>query len=76
MGVAFGRNLLATIFVFALSPWIAAMGISNVYVMIGVIGIAVLSFVFLFIWKGKQFRRNSAQRYRYFAARQFGARTV
>lgn len=70
------RNALATIFVFALSPWIAGVGIANVYVTIGVIGIAVLLFVFVFIWKGKQFRRMSAKRYRYFAERQYGARKV
>ncbi|KAK5129231.1 hypothetical protein LTR08_003734 [Meristemomyces frigidus] len=76
VGVTFTRNLLSTIFVFALSPWIASVGMANVYVTIGVIGIAVLSFVFVFIWKGKQFRRNSAKRYRWYAERQYGARSI
>ncbi|EMC92632.1 hypothetical protein BAUCODRAFT_151053 [Baudoinia panamericana UAMH 10762] len=76
VGVTFTRNALATIFVFALSPWIEGVGMANVYVTIGVIGIAVLLFVFVFIWKGKTFRRMTAKRYRYYAERQFGARTV
>nr|POE62888.1 putative mfs-type transporter [Quercus suber] len=76
VGVTFTRNVLGTIFVFALSPWIAAVGTANVYVTIGVIGIAVLLFVFVFLWKGKQMRRWTTARYRWYASRQFGARTV
>lgn len=76
VGVTFTRNALATIFVFALTPWINGVGMKNVFITIGVIGIAVLSFAFVFIAKGKQFRIWTAPRYRYFAERQFDARKV
>ncbi|KAF2105947.1 major facilitator superfamily domain-containing protein [Lophiotrema nucula] len=35
VGLTFTRNVLSTIFVFVLSPWIAQVGIENVYITIG-----------------------------------------
>ena len=64
------------ILVFALTPWVSAMGIKNVIIMITVIGTAVLSFVVVFITWGKQFRVWTTKRYRYYAERQFEARRV
>lgn len=64
VGITFTRNALATVFIFALSPWIAGVGMANVYVTIGVIGIVVLLFVFVFIIKGKKFRSMTAKRYK------------
>lgn len=76
VAVTFTRNALGTIFVFALSPWIAQVGVANVYVTVGVIGIVVLLFILVFVWKGKHMRRWTATRYRTYADRQFGARKV
>lgn len=74
VGVTFTRNLIGTIFVFALTPWIARVGISNVIITITVIGTVVLAFVFSFIFYGKRFRAITTRRYRYYAGRQLGER--
>lgn len=76
VAVTFTRNAFSTAFVFAVSPWIVAQGMTNVYVTIGVIGTAVLLFTFVFIYYGKRFRVRSAHRYRYYAGRQFESRNV
>ncbi|KAF3769625.1 MFS general substrate transporter [Cryphonectria parasitica EP155] len=76
VALTFSRNTLSTVFVFAMTPWISAVGISNVFNTIGAIGLAVLLFAFAFIWKGKVWRYKSAGRYRYFAARQFDPRPI
>jgi uncharacterized membrane protein len=52
------------------------MGIQNVIVIITVLGTVVLAFVFVFIFWGKKMRVWSANRYRYYAERQFEARRV
>jgi hypothetical protein len=69
--VTFTRNIIGTILVFALTPWVAAVGISNVIITITVLGTVVLAFVLLFIWKGKRMRVWTTGRYRYYAERQF-----
>ncbi|RDW88471.1 hypothetical protein BP6252_00503 [Coleophoma cylindrospora] len=61
VAVTFTRNAVGTIFVFALSPWIAAVGISNVIITITVIGTAVLAFVGVFIVWGKKMRVKNAE---------------
>jgi len=76
VSITFTRNVVSTIFVFALTPWIDGVGITNVFVMITVIGIAVLLLVFLFIYKGKAFRRWTAAKYYYYSERQFDSRKV
>ncbi|KAE8440904.1 hypothetical protein EG329_006325 [Mollisiaceae sp. DMI_Dod_QoI] len=76
VAVTFIRNIIGTIFVFALTPWINAVGIQNVIITITVIGTVVLAFVFLFIFKGKSFRVRSAKRYRGYAEKQFEARRI
>lgn len=68
--------MLSTIFVFAMTPWIEAVGMANVFNTIGAIGLAVLLFAFAFLWKGKTWRYQNAQQYRYFAARQFDPRPI
>jgi len=47
------------------------VGIPNVFNTIGAIGLFILSFSAVFIWKGKYFRYATAKTYRYYAARQF-----
>lgn len=76
MALTFSRNTLSTIFVFAMTPWIGAVGIANVFNTIGVIGLVVLLFAFVFLWKGKVWRHRNAQRYKYFATRQFDPRPI
>ncbi|PVH84827.1 serine/threonine kinase 16 [Cadophora sp. DSE1049] len=63
VAVTFTRNLVATILVFALTPWIEEMGIQNCVITISAIGTFILAFVVLFIWKGKMFRIWTRERY-------------
>ena len=76
MGVTFTRNIIATILIFVLTPWIASMGLRNVFIIIGVLVTAVLLGTFVFIYYGKTFRVKSTERYRYYAARQYEPRPV
>lgn len=61
---------------FAMTPWIEAVGMANVFNTIGAIGLVVLLFSFVFLWKGKAWRHQCAWRYRHFAARQFDPRPI
>ncbi|KAF2221917.1 major facilitator superfamily domain-containing protein [Elsinoe ampelina] len=70
------RNTFSTIFVFAMPAWIARTGIPNVFNAIGAIGLLILSFSAVFIWKGKHFRWRFADVYSYYAKRQFEARPI
>lgn len=65
------RNTFSTIFVFGMPAWTAAVGIPNVFNTIGAIGLLILSFAAVLIWKGKNLRYSTAKTYRYYAARQF-----
>lgn len=76
MSVTFTRNALSTAFVFAITSWIAKVGMKNVFITINVIGTVVLLFTLLFIYQGKRFRVLTTARYRYFAERHFEARKV
>jgi MFS family permease len=76
VGLTFVRNILATIFVFAMVPWVNSVGMANVFNTIGAIGLVVLLFAFAFIWKGKHWRFVCAKRYKYYAARQFDPRPI
>ena len=76
MGVTFTRNIISTVFVFVLTPWIAGMGLKNVFIIIGVLITAVLLGTFVFIYYGKTLRVKSTKRYRYYAARQYESRPV
>ncbi|KKY19529.1 putative synaptic vesicle transporter svop [Phaeomoniella chlamydospora] len=74
VSVTFTRNLISMIFVFAATPWIASVGMQNVYITIGVLLTAVLLGNFVFIIWGKQFRVMTREKYRAWARRQFGGR--
>ena len=76
VALTFSRNTLSTVFVFAMTPWIKRVGMSNVFNTIGAIGVAVLMFAFVFIWRGKDWRHRTAGTYRHFAARQFASRPI
>ena len=70
------RNVVATGFVFAISPWIEAIGMKNVFNMLGILMTVILLSVFVFIFYGKKFRVRSAARYRYYAGKQFDCRVI
>jgi hypothetical protein len=76
VGLTFARNTFSTIFVFAMTPWIAAVGMANVFNIIGVLGLVILLFSFVFIWQGKRWRFAAAKRYKYYARRQFDPRPL
>ncbi|KAJ5766327.1 MFS general substrate transporter [Penicillium nucicola] len=70
VGVTFVRNTVSTCFIFALTPWFAAVGIQNVILSIACIATFFLCFVGIFIKWGKQFRARTAARYKMFAGKQ------
>merc|ERR1712137_380412 len=74
VGVTFTRNVIATIFVFALTPWVTKVGLHNVMLTFAMISIATLSTTGIFIKFGKKWRIQTAQRYRGFAAKQMDSR--
>ncbi|GAB1198574.1 hypothetical protein APSETT444_007900 [Aspergillus pseudonomiae] len=74
VGVTFIRNLISTIFVFALTPWIASVGLTGFYITFGLILTVILSGNLVFIYFGKRFRVMTAKRYRYYAERQMDLR--
>ncbi|RDL31800.1 Uncharacterized protein BP5553_09202 [Venustampulla echinocandica] len=76
VGVTIVRNVFSTAFIFALSPWVAAVGIKYVLVTIVLIATVILSFLAVFIIFGKIFRARSAARYKYYAARQYKERAL
>ncbi|KAJ5647470.1 hypothetical protein N7490_003842 [Penicillium lividum] len=67
VGVTFIRNLISTIFVFALQPWVDRVGLTWFYVTFGLISTVVLLGNFVFIYFGKKFRVQAAGRYRQFS---------
>ncbi|OQE36331.1 hypothetical protein PENCOP_c012G03271 [Penicillium coprophilum] len=63
-GVTFLRNLFATIFVFAVTPWTAAVGIGNVFLTIGVLmSIILIPGTIAFLYYGKRIRHWTTDRY-------------
>ncbi|KAF7561496.1 hypothetical protein G7046_g2645 [Stylonectria norvegica] len=76
VGVTVVRNTFSTVFIFALTPWIAAVGIKYVLVTILLIACLILAFFGVFIKYGKLFRERSADRYQYYAARQYKEKPV
>lgn len=71
VGVTVVRNTFSTAFIFALSPWVAAIGIKYVLVAILLIACVILMLFGVFIRYGKTFRERSASRYQYYALRQY-----
>ncbi|KAJ5649954.1 uncharacterized protein N7484_003677, partial [Penicillium longicatenatum] len=71
VGVTFIRNLISTLFVFALSPWVDQVGLTWFYVTFGLISTVILLGNFIFIYFGKKFRVMTAGRYREFSQEKF-----
>jgi len=72
--VTFVRNMVSMAMVFAISPWIAGMGVYNMFVLLGVLTIAVNATYIPMMIYGKRLRKLSAQNYAKYAARQFRTR--
>ncbi|GLI79756.1 hypothetical protein PoHVEF18_008097 [Penicillium ochrochloron] len=73
VGVTFIRNLISTIFVFALAPWVDRVGLTWFYVTFGLITTVIMLGNVIFIYFGKSFRVRAAGKYRYFSAQRLGA---
>ncbi|KAJ5947353.1 hypothetical protein N7466_000368 [Penicillium verhagenii] len=67
VGVTFIRNLISTVFVFALDPWVNRVGLSWFYVTFGLIATVILLGNFIFVYIGKKFRVKTAGRYRHYS---------
>ena len=69
--VVFVRNIISTGLVFAITPWIAGMGVYNMFVLLGCLSIAVaLTCVPLIIW-GRKWRAQLTGRYESYAMKQY-----
>jgi len=76
IGVAFVRNIMATILVFVIQPWFNGMGVYNSFVLLGCISVAFsLTAIPMYIW-GKKARIRCADRYRHYAEKQFVIRSL
>lgn len=70
VGIVFMRNVFSLVVLFALTPWIEAMGLQNVHIITAVACFAVLLLpIPLLIW-GKKARVATAAKYRRMAMRQ------
>lgn len=69
VAVIFVKNLFPTILVFSLTPWIAATGMANVFIVLTVLVVFVLLWNILFLIYGKRFRERSAEKYRWLAGK-------
>jgi hypothetical protein len=76
IGVAFVRNIMAMILVFSIQPWFNGMSIYNAFILLGCLAIAFsLTAIPMYIW-GKKYREKCADRYRYYASKQFVIRSL
>ncbi|PYI23950.1 MFS general substrate transporter [Aspergillus japonicus CBS 114.51] len=75
VGVTLTRNTFSTVFIFALSPWVARVGLKDTFVTILVLAVAILLAFVVFLRYGKSLRGFSASRYLYYAARQYKERS-
>jgi hypothetical protein len=76
VGITFIRNVLATTFVFALTPWVAAVRLQNVMLTFAMITVLVLggATVALIIY-GKRLRSATVGVYQVYARRQMDTRS-
>lgn len=74
VGIIFMRNVFAVVILFALTPWITAMGLLNVHIIVAAIMFAVQLLAVAFLIWGKRFRVSVAKRYLERAQRQTSKR--
>ncbi|GME31400.1 MFS transporter [Neofusicoccum parvum] len=76
VAVAMIRNLLAMALVFALPPWLKNMGTYDMFTLLGCLTLTLsLTAVPMLIW-GRTWRKGCADKYRYYAARQYSPRSA
>lgn len=63
IGIIFTRNVFAVVVLFALTPWIGAMGLANVHIIMAVVMFAIQLLPLLFLRCGKKARAATARRY-------------
>jgi hypothetical protein len=68
IALTFIRNVISTSFVFALQPWVDRVGLNWFYITFGLITMVIMMGNLVFIYFGKSFRINMADRYRHFGA--------
>ncbi|EXJ56382.1 uncharacterized protein A1O5_12649 [Cladophialophora psammophila CBS 110553] len=69
--VVFVRNIITTILVFSIAPWMEGMGIYNMFVLLGCLS-AVISFSCVpFLFWGRAWRVRLAAKYKYYASKQY-----
>ncbi|KAJ5099393.1 hypothetical protein N7532_006394 [Penicillium argentinense] len=68
IALTFIRNVISTSFVFALQPWVDRVGLNWFYITFGLITMVIMMGNLVFIYFGKSFRANMADRYRHFGA--------
>lgn len=76
IGVAFIRNIMATILVFVIQPWFNGMGVYDSFVLLGCLSVLFSLFAVPIYVFGKRFRWRCAERYRYYASKQFVIRSI
>jgi hypothetical protein len=74
VGVTFTRNVISTIFVFALTPWVTRVGLQNVMLTFALITIVALASTGVFIKFGKRWRIRTVKMYKVYARRQVDTR--
>lgn len=70
IGIIFMRNVFAVVILFALTPWIAAMGLINVHAIVAAFMFVTQLLAVPFLIWGKKLRAAVAQRYLERAKRQ------
>lgn len=70
IGITFTRNVFAVVILFVLTPWVKAMGLVNIYIIVVVVVFVMLLLPLSFLKWGKRFRVTTALRYQERAQRQ------
>lgn len=63
VGIIFTRNVFAVAILFALTPWIAAMGLANIHIILAVLIFLIQLLPLPFLRWGKAARASVAGRY-------------
>lgn len=72
--MTFVRNAFSTALIFAITPWIAAVGIGNFFLTFSMLALASILSTIIFLKWGKKMRYMSAPRYARYAACELDAR--
>lgn len=67
MAVTIIRNVFSTVFIFALDPWEARIGLKYVLITILLMTCVIIAGFGIFIRYGKKFREKTVTRYQHYA---------